>query len=79
MTPEEFTKFEDDKAIEALKGELGHLIDGRDMYHVFTALHEVYFNVIPHALKDPKSYLIRLAKDCLEKSKTIKPKGEGEL
>jgi hypothetical protein len=79
MTPEKFSEFEDDKAIRELKSQIAEIVDGKDMYIVFSALHEMYFTCLPHVLKDPKKYLIRLAADCLKKSKTIKPIKKEEL
>lgn len=79
MTPDEFTKFEDEKAILALRKKIEEVIDGKDLYHVMSVLHELYFGIIPYCLKEPKKYLVKLAADCLQKSKTIKPIDEEDL
>ena len=79
MTPEQFTKFEDAKAIKALKIKIAKLIDGEECVIVVSAVQEVFFELIHYNATDEAKYLEKVSKFCLERSKTIKPNNEEEL
>lgn len=72
MSPEEFSKYEDEKTIKELKKKIANIIDGQDPYVVMSAIQEIFFDMIPYYCADPQKFLFKFGRHCLKLSKTTK-------